>query len=234
MFVKIFLLCVFMCAPGLAIAQKKAKKHTAIRQVDPDTGLPNPFVGKPFKGGDTVTQQIVINVGAIPIRGKIKFEIYDDADGMIYQWRHTYRINVISLKIDRAKTKGVPAEIIDQLESVDHVELKDKDLLKKVFPHESDEYLLCIRDFNMDGKPDFAFVYDQGFHSNFVLYDIWVNMNGRLVKWNSLSGYCVEEQATADRTLRTVIFDTAGPVMNYYKIAKDTTLVSIPPIPFKE
>ena len=203
------------------LAQKKSapKKKAGVAH-----DVTDPFRGMPFKPGDRITQKLHIPIGKLAIDGAIQMEVADDPDGMFYSFGNQYRLSIIKVNVHDDKSGRIPAELIQGLKEGDLVDLSAKDIQSKIFPFRRAQWWFVIRDFNMDGKPDFAFAADQGFHSNYVLYYPWININGRLVHWAAMADQCIEEVDRKRRILEIQSVDSGKITNLQYRVTNDTTL----------
>ena len=88
------------------------------------------------------------------------------------------------------------------------------------------DYFFAVEDFNLDGKPDFAFTGDKAYHSFPIKNYVWVNMNGKMVYWYGISNASSDKENVATRMLSIIVTAKNGSLIpKYYNVVKDTTLV---------
>jgi hypothetical protein len=190
------------------------------------TIVTDPYKDKPFKPGDIKTLHLQIPVEKIVIGITIKYELLDDPDGMFYSFGHRYKAQINSAILTSGNKNIIPRQLIDGF-SDKTIELTDREIRKKTVQTTSMFYWFTVQDFNLDGKPDFAFIGDLGYHSAPVNYYVWVNINDKLVYWYNLSGVV---SATKDSTKRIISIETVqnGNIAPAnYKIEKDTFLIPV-------
>lgn len=233
------LLCT-RCKPAPATGQEWPGQGTlsmsvtsaidGVLNVEPSGLIVDPFKGQPFKEGDTLTRQLVIDIGKMHVRGSVKY-VPIGAEVMFYDTGSFFRVNIVDVVIDSVRSSKFPEEFKEALKVIGTVEMNAQNIIRDTFSETSADYVMTIKDYNMDGKPDFAFESDQGHHSNYVLYFVWINMNGRLVYWNSISGLDVLPDNFTKRILHTAVNDRGRVKATFYRVVNDTTLI---PITIKE
>ena len=217
----IFLL-LFMC--GYCYAQKAAKPH---RKKTEDEVV-DPYKNKPFKPGQGRTMKLCIPVGKLTLNYTIRYTLLDDPDGMFYSFGQRYKAHIDTAILTGSNKDQVPAAITDGFQDR-IIELTEQEIMQKYIRTTSLYYLFTVRDFNLDGKPDFAFIGDLGYHSSDVNNYVWVNINGKLVYWHNLSDVPSHTASRAQRRVSIFLSDKGSIVPLLYKIKGDTTLIPMKP-----
>lgn len=209
------------------VAKRLDSLVDTIINIDSDGYIIDPYKGQPFKEGDTLTRKLVIDIGNLPVRGSVKY-VLKETDGIFFHFRNTYHVEVFQVSIDSTHSAILPKDLKSGIESISDIEMTAEDIIRDTFSETTSDYLMCVRDFNMDGRPDFAFEADQGFHSSERFYYIWVNIKGKLCYWQKISDVNVFEDDFSKRQLSTIYFVRSdSPVIKYYRVVKDTTLIPI-------
>jgi hypothetical protein len=186
------------------------------------------FKGMPFKAGDKRTQRLNIAVGSINIRGSVRFEIMEDADGILYETSRLFKVHVLKVTTDKTEGWTLPRDLVQMLNEDSYfLDIDSATVMSKEFRYKDIKWFVEVGDFNLDGIQDFAIVYcdNAGQHCSDPYYAVWVNINGRLTHWHALSGKHSEADDVKQRTLVTVDYENGKRVETRYKVTGDTVLV---------
>lgn len=189
------------------------------------TPVLNPYKGKPFKPGDIKTLNLQVPVGKIIIGLTLKYTLLDDPDGTYYDFGHRYKAQINQAVLTSSNKSIIPQELINGFTDIT-VELTEAEIRKNTITATSMYYWFTVQDFNLDGKPDFAFIGDLGYHSSPVNYYVWVNINGTLVYWYTLSGVVSYVEDSVKRIICIHSLQSGNFTKRSYKVEKDTVLVS--------
>ena len=188
------------------------------------------FKGMPFKAGDKRKQRLNIYVGAIKITGSVKFEIMEDADGILYESSRQFKVHLLKVTIDKTTGWTIPGDLVQMLNEDNYfLDIDSAKIVSNEFRYKDIKWFVDVSDFNLDGKPDFAIEYcdNAGQHCSDPYYAVWVNINGRLAHWQGLSGKHSEAVDAKKRTLVTVDYENGKREKTQYKVTRDTVLVPV-------
>lgn len=186
----------------------------------------NPYEGKAYKPGDIKTLNLRIPIGKIVVKAMLKYTLLEDPDGMFYSFGHRYKAQINNVVLTSNCKRKIPQEFIDGFSDIT-IELTDKEIRMSEFQTTEMYYWFKVQDFNLDGKPDFAFIGDLGYHSSPVNYYVWINMDDNLVYWHNLSGVVSEIMDAKKRVISINLWRNENQVNKSYKIEKDTILIPL-------
>jgi hypothetical protein len=123
---------------------------------------------------------------------------------------------------------AVPKKMADGFTDRAIIEITEDYVNRKMLRTTDMYYFFTVKDFNLDSKPDFAFIGDLGYHSSPVKYYVWVNIKDKFVYWHNLSGTPSETEDSARRIVNIITANDNGQLKpNYYRVEKDTVLVPV-------
>jgi len=223
---KFYFIVLLLLLPGIGFGQKKeGAKKARTRKIATFKGA-DPYKGKPFKAGDVKTLRLGIPVGKLMISNDITYKLQPDEFGRAYIANHTYRAYIIKVTPVKGATP-MPKNLTDGfLYRV--ADLTEKQVMSDQVIAPEMDYFYKVADFNLDGKPDFAFTGDKRYHPYPLKNYVWVNMNDKLVYWYGLSNVPSDKENASTRMLSIIVNNKKGsPIPMYYHVAKDTTLVPV-------
>ncbi len=181
-----------------------------------------------YSEGDTSTQLLRFNAGKIAITGIVKLRIAFIPDADSGKTDQDLRV-ALEVHLDKKTKAKLPKRLVENIEGEAFVTMTNAQFAAKVFPFDSVGYWFVVRDFNLDGVPDLAAIGDLGFHSSPVNYYVWVNLNGRFVYWDKISGR--PSYPVGTRKNRIIDLGPKGSVgrlaFKKYRILNDTVLVPL-------
>jgi len=201
---------------------------TAVRCYGQGNDHADPYSGRPYRPGDVRSLHLQVPVGNITINVALKYTLLDDADGLFYSYGGRYKaeINKAVLIPGPGSKSKIPQAIINGF-SDKTIELTDSEIRKSTISTTSMYYWFTVQDLNLDGKPDFAFIGDLGYHSAPVNYYVWVNINDNLVYWHNLSDVVSYVEDSAQRKITIHSMQNDGIVIKSYQVAQDTFLIPL-------
>ncbi len=225
-------LLLFLCLPQ-SMGQQHATKNKIARtkpkkKVLEEGEYPNPFIGKPFKPDVPRTLNLIIPVGDISIYCRVRYSLYNDAEGLMFSCSHRYRAQIVGIDATGPNISDAVKEILGTLADT-RLELTEQEVMSKTLRVTELYYWFTVKDFNLDGKPDLAIIEDKGYHSNLIYNYVWVNIGNKLEYWMGLSG---RASHTANKKERIVCIEQEedwklGHGWEYYKVVKDTALMKV-------
>lgn len=176
-----------------------------------------------FKSGDTLVQKTNLIIGKKSIVGEFKYKVILDST----KWRKYWRKEIIDSK-QLVPDSTIPSEIFESLldNFIVFYYINDTIKPKEILEVDDVSYFFKVKDYNLDGILDIGISNDPS--GNNVNEEIWVNINDKYVRWNSLSGMPLWEVDTINRTITTGWHMSATQyVKTKMKIVGDTGLITI-------
>ncbi len=221
---KIYFVVFVLLICGLCYGQNKVASKKYHYKPVPYHGT-DPYKGKAFKPNDIRTMHLTIPVGNITISNDLTYQLIADNDGSSFKTDHTYRARIVKVTPTEADSNAIPKSLTKMFNNR-VIDLTEKQIMSDKITTKTMFYFFSVDDYNLDGKPDFAFNGEPRYHAFPVKNYIWVNINGKLVYWYGLSNVCSDKENKATRMVSIVATGKAGIFAKYFYVVKDTFLVA--------
>jgi len=223
---RVYFIVLFVAVAACCYGQQNSKNGAARsgKTASVQKGA-DPYKGKPFKPGDSRTVRLDIPVGKITISNDITYKLLADGDGKIYRTDHNFRAYITGVKPRGKDSLAVPKSLTDSF-AYRVIDLNEKQILSTHISTAKMDYFFAVDDFNLDGKPDFAFTGGRSYHRYPVKNYVWVNIDGKLAYWHNLSNVSSDKESKATRLISVIVTAKNGSyIPKYYYVVKDTFLV---------